>query len=181
MNFIRKHWSNILFGIFILLLFIPQTGKPIKVFVNRLLAFSPSVTAESKRDVLTDYNWKLVDLEGNAVDFNQYRGKKIVLNFWATWCPPCIAEMPSMQALYDDYTDKAVFLFVTNDDDEKIQKFLAKDMYTFPIYKEVSLAPELLQTNSLPTTFVINEKGEILIDKTGAANWNSEKVRALLD
>jgi len=180
-NFIKKHWSNILFGIIIILLFIPQTGKPIRVFVSRLFAFSPSIESEDKREVLSDYNWQLADLEGNPIDFNQYKGKKIVLNFWATWCPPCVAEMPSMQALYNDYKDKAVFLFVANDDDEAIQKFLTKGNYAIPVYRELTLAPKLLQTNSLPTTYIINEKGEIVIDKTGAADWNSDKVRALLE
>lgn len=181
MNFIKKNWSNILFGILIILLFIPQTGKPIRVFMSRLLAFSPSIEKEGSREVLTDYNWQLADSDGNPIDFNQYKGKKIVLNFWATWCPPCVAEMPSMQALYNDYKDKAVFLFVANDDDEAIQKFLAKGNYTIPVYRELTLAPKLLQTNSLPTTYIINEKGEIVIDKTGAADWNSDKVRALLE
>ena len=181
MNFIQKNWSNILFGIFILLLFIPQTGKPIRVFVNRLLAFSPGIEAEGKRDVLTDYNWNLTDLQGNTVDFNQFKGKKIVVNFWATWCPPCVAEMPSMQELYSDYKDKVVFLFITNDDNEALQKFKEKYNYDIPVYREKSRTPALLQSNSLPTTYVINEKGEIVIDKTGAADWNSGKVRALLE
>ena len=181
MNFIKKHWSNILFGVLIVLLFIPQTGRPIRVFVNRLFAFSPSIESEGKRDQLDNYNWNLVDMEGKRVDFNQFKGKKILINFWATWCPPCIAEMPSMQALYDDYEDKVVFLFITNDEDAAISKFLSKHEYTFPIYREGSEAPKLLHTNSLPTTYLINETGEIVIDKTGAADWNTEKVRALLD
>ncbi len=181
MKFIKKHWSNILFGVLIVLLFIPQSGRPIRVFVNRLFAFSPSIESNEDRDKLDTYNWKLVDLSGNQVDFNDFKGKKIVVNFWATWCPPCIAEMPSMQALYADYQDKVVFLFVTNDDNAAITKFLSKNNFDIPIYREVTAAPAVLQTNSLPTTYLINESGEIVINKTGAADWNTTKVRALLD
>lgn len=181
MEFIKKHWSNILFGVFVVLLFVPQTGKPIRVFVSRTLAFSPSIEKEGRRDMLTDYNWELADLNGKSVNLSRYKGKKIVINFWATWCPPCIAEMPSMQALYNDYKDRAVFLFVTNDGSEAIQKFMTKGNYTLPIYSEQSAAPKLLQTNTLPTTYILNEMGEILINKTGAADWNSTKVRMLLD
>lgn len=180
-NWIKQNWSNILFGVFIILILVPQTGKPIKVFVNRLIAFSPSVENEADREVLVDYNWNLRAMNGEAVDFNSFNDKKILVNFWATWCPPCIAEMPSMQALYDDYKGKAVFVFVTNDDKAAIDKFIKKHNYTFPIYQAVSSAPLLLETSTLPTTYLINEKGEILIDKTGAADWNSDKVRALLD
>ena len=181
MSWLKKNWSNVLFGVLIVLLLIPQTGKPIKVFVNRLIAFSPSVEDESDREVLQNYNWNLVDLKGVSVGFNEFKGKKILVNFWATWCPPCIAEMPSMQALYDDYKDDVVFVFVTNDSREEIVKFTTEHDYTFPIYQSISKVPSALETGTLPTTYLINEEGEIVIDKTGAADWNSAKVRSLLD
>jgi thiol-disulfide isomerase/thioredoxin len=180
-NWIKKNWSNLLFGVIIVLLLVPQTGKPIKTAIHRLIAFSPGVEEKNEREQLQNYNWLLQSLDGNQVNFKEFEGKKILVNFWATWCPPCIAEMPSMQALYDDYGDKAVFLFVTNDDQDAIDKFMAKNNYSFPIYQARTAAPSELQTNSLPTTYVINEEGEILIDKTGAADWNSETVRGLLD
>lgn len=181
MNWIKDNWSNILFGILIALLLIPQTGKPIRIFMSRLIAFSPSVESEEDREVLTDYQWKLQDLEGNVVDFQAFKGQKLIVNFWATWCPPCVAEMPSLEELYVDYKDKVVFVCVTNDDEATIRKFMNKHKYSLPIYRAVSSAPNILKTGTLPTTYLINEKGEILIDKTGAADWNSEKVRKLLD
>jgi thiol-disulfide isomerase/thioredoxin len=181
MNWLKNNYSNVLWGIFIILLFVPQTGTPIKVFINRLISFSPSVEDVEDRKTLEDYNWKLMNLEGDVVDFEEFKGKKIVVNFWATWCPPCIAEMPSMQALYDDSKDKAVFVFVTNDDRAAIDKFIAKRNYNLPIYQALSASPTLLKGNSIPTTFVIDESGAVLIEKTGSADWNSKEVRALLD
>ncbi|AWV97068.1 TlpA family protein disulfide reductase [Arcticibacterium luteifluviistationis] len=181
MNWIKKNYGNVLWGLFIVLLFIPQTGTPIKVFINRLIAFSPSVEAVEDRKTLEDYQWQLRDLDGRVVNFQEFKGKKVVVNFWATWCPPCIAEMPSMQALYNDYKDKAVFVFVTNDDREAIDKFISKRHFQIPIYQALSSAPALLEGNSLPTTYLIDESGAILIEKTGAADWNSDKVRALLE
>jgi thiol-disulfide isomerase/thioredoxin len=178
---IKKNWSNVLFGIFVVLLLVPQTGRPIKVFVNRILAFSPSIESADDREILQDYNWILRDRQGETLDFQSLKGKKIVVNFWATWCPPCIAEMPSMQALYNDYKDKAVFIFLTNEDSEAIHKFTDRYGYGFPIYQEVSATPSTLETNTLPTTYIINEKGEILVNKTGAAAWNSANIRSLLE
>jgi thiol-disulfide isomerase/thioredoxin len=180
-NWIKKNWSNILFVVLIALLVIPQTSTPIKAFVSGLFAFSPSVQDVEDREVLQSYDWQLADMNGTQVDLSTFRGKKVLVNFWATWCPPCIAEMPSMQALYDDYSDKVVFLFVTNDDKATVEKFITKHGYTLPIYHEMSPAPAELQSSALPTTYLINEKGEILIDKTGAADWNSEQVRSLLE
>lgn len=181
MNWIKKNWSTILLGTFISLLLIPQTGVPIKVFINRVIAFSPEVKNVNDRIVLQDFNWNLVDLNGKVLNLKEFQGKKVLINFWATWCPPCIAEMPSMQALYEDYNDKAVFIFVTNDERASIDKFIAKHHYTFPIYQPLSPAPTLLEGNSLPTTYLIDESGNILIKKTGSANWNSKKVRDLLE
>lgn len=180
-GFIRKQWSNILFAILILLLLIPQTGKPIRVFVSRLVAFSPSVESVEDRALLIDYNWTLYDLNDQETNLKDFKGQKILINLWATWCPTCVAEMPSMQALYNDYKDKAEFLFVTLDDDKTLQKFLTKGNYSIPIYKPISNPPKQLRSSSVPTTFLINEEGAVLIKKVGAANWNSEKVRALLD
>ncbi len=181
MNFIKKHWSNILLLIFLGLMVFPQTRMPVKVFINRVFAFAPGTTSEDDQDVLSDYNWKLRDQAGNQVNFSDFKGKKILINFWATWCPPCVAEMPSMQQLYNDYSDKAVFLFVTNDDHDAVNKFIEKGNYTLPVYQAVSTTPTLLQSRSLPTTFLISEEGNIVIKKIGAADWNADKVRKLLD
>ncbi|WP_341224954.1 TlpA disulfide reductase family protein [uncultured Arcticibacterium sp.] len=181
MNWIKKNYGNVLWGLFIVLLFIPQTGTPIKVFINRILAFSPSVEMLEDRKTLEDYKWKLMDMEGRVVNFTEFKGKKILVNFWATWCPPCIAEMPSMQALYNDYKDKAVFVFVSNEDKAAIDKFIAKRKFDLPIYQALNPPPALLEGNSLPTTYLIDESGAVLIEKTGSADWNSDNVRDLLD
>ena len=100
---------------------------------------------------------------------------------WATWCPPCVAEMPSLQDLYNDYKDQVVFVFVTSEGAEKVTPFMEKNNYNLPIYNMMSKEPDLLSTQSIPTTYLINKKGEIVIKKTGAANWNSTKVRNQLD
>src|SRR5690554_7825322 len=102
-KFLKKQWTNILFGVFVILLIIPQTRMPIQVFVQRLISFSPSETSEEKRETLQDYRWPLTELNAREINFSQSQGKVTVVNFWATWCPPCVAEMPSFQKLYNDY------------------------------------------------------------------------------
>lgn len=160
------------------LVLIPQTGTPIRVFVNRLISFSPSVINEEKRELLSDYNWPLQSIDGNQLNLSQSKNKVIVLNVWATWCPPCIAEMPSLQELYDEFKEEVDFYFVTYEDPEPVRRFLEKREYTIPVYFPRARAPEELESASLPTTFLIDQNGAILIRKVGAAKWASEKVKA---
>ncbi len=179
--FFKKHGSTILLLVLLALLFIPQTGMPIKVFVNRLIAFSPSEVDASKRNKVQDYKWQLVDLEGSSINFSKSEGKVTLINFWATWCPPCIAEMPSMQNLYNEYGDKVDFYFVSLEDAEILQRFIQKKGYRLPIYIPKEQLPDALETNSFPTTYLISKKGEIVIEKVGAANWDSEKTKAIIE
>ncbi|GAB2771167.1 TlpA family protein disulfide reductase [Salinimicrobium soli] len=181
MEFLKKNWSNILFIIFILLLIIPQTRTPIQVQLNRLIAFAPSEISEEKREVLTNYDWLLQDLEGERHTFRSSEGKVAVINLWATWCPPCIAEMPSFEKLYQEYGNKADFYFVSSEETGKLKKFLEKKNLDLPVYQPLTAGPQQLQSNSLPTTFVISPSGEIVVNKTGAANWNDTKFKELLD
>lgn len=170
-----------MFFAFLALLIIPQTRMPIQVFVQRLISFSPSETAETKRVTLEDYSWNLKELHAGDVNFSRSKGKVAIVNFWATWCPPCVAEMPSFQKLYDTYGDKVDFYFVTSEKPEKVVGFMAKNGYSLPVFLQNYEAPKQLQSNALPTTYVISKTGEIVIDEEGAADWNSKKTRALLE
>lgn len=180
-KYFLKNWSNILFLVFLALLIIPQTRMPIMVTAQRLIAFSPSQTPENQRKVLKDYDWMLTTFEDEPYSFREAENQVIVLNFWATWCPPCVAEMPSFQKLYDDYGNQVEFLFVTSEEKERVEAFMERRGYDLPVYFQRYAAPEQLESRALPTTFVISKKGEIAIKETGVADWNSKKVRNLLD
>ena len=185
MEFIKKNISNILFFAFFIFLFTPY-GLPVRAYLIKGISFVTTRVLnmevdKSERVHLNSYEWQLMDLQGNSINLTSLKGKVIIVNLWATWCPPCIAEMPAFQKLYNDYQDKVEFLFVANDDEDKVRKFLNDKKYTFPVYFQITKGPEELQSNSLPTTFVINKEGEIVVDKTGAADWNSAKVRELVD
>ncbi|MDO6621712.1 TlpA disulfide reductase family protein [Oceanihabitans sp. 1_MG-2023] len=160
---------------------IPQTRKPIQVMLHKGLAlFSPSVKTEADSKVVNYTSWQLQDVKGNTIDFKDLKGKVVLINFWATWCPPCIAEMPNLQKLYDDYNHKVVFLFVSNEKKEKVEAFLSENKYSFNVFTPLE-HPSEFEVSSIPRTLLINKEGNILIDKEGAANWNSETVRETLD
>lgn len=181
MNFIKKQWSNILFGGFIVLMIIPQTRMPIQVFIQRIVSFSPSEINKNERVTLKDYHWNLNELNSGIVNLSQSEGKVIIINFWATWCPPCVAEMPELQKLYDEFGEKVDFYFIANEKPETVNLFLEKKGFNLPVFLQIEKSPKELETSSLPTTFLISKNGEIVMRKTGAASWNSSSVHKVLE
>lgn len=176
---IRKYWSTIAIAIFAILFFIPQTSMPIQVFFHELISFSPSEIADDEQEVLKNYDWNLIG-ENNAINLKSSKGKVIVINTWATWCPPCVAEMPSLQRLYDSYGDQVDFYFITGEERKVVDAFTEKKGYTFPVYLQRFSAPIQLKERSIPTTYLIAKDGKIVIKKTGAADWSSESTRAIV-
>lgn len=180
----KSKLGNILFVLVIALLIIPQTRKPIQIVLNKGLAlFGPSVIDEEKRDKLTNYNWDLLSEDNQPFDFNQVKGKVVVINFWATWCPPCIAEMESLEKLYKKFSDEddVVFLFVTTDFFSEISKFKEKHNYTFPAYRQLNQEHPFFNVPTIPRTFIIDKEGNVAVDKDGASNWYSETVVDLIE
>lgn len=176
--FNKKNISNILFVIAIALLLYPPTRE----WGMRQLAFTPSVENAKNAETINSYNWELKGLNTPSTNFNEFEGKVIFVNFWATWCPPCRAEMPMIQKLYNDYKDKVAFVFVTNEDWNTVHKFFNEKGYDLPVYNSSTVPPQkFTETNSIPASFLIDKNGAILISKVGAADWNSNKVRKLLD
>ena len=178
----KSQIKNLVFVVIIALMVIPQTRKPIQVFLQKGLAmFSPSVIKENKREIVDNYNWQLQDIEGNSINFNASKNKVVLINFWATWCPPCIAEMPSLHKLYDDYKDQVDFYFVSNEKGEVLESFLEKNEYQFKVQIPKTEYPKIFDVSSIPRTFLIDRSGSIVMDKSGAANWNSKAVRETID
>ncbi|WP_109833151.1 TlpA family protein disulfide reductase [Reichenbachiella versicolor] len=167
------------------LLYFTGWGKHVSAFMQKGILMtgiiSPTIIQE-KEAVSADYNFLLSDAEGNKVNFNEFKGKYIFLNFWATWCPPCIAEMPDINDLYLKVENSNTKFVMINLDQnfEKAKEYIAKKGYEFPIYKISSRRPEVFQSQSIPTTFIISPEGKIIVKKTGMAKYNTEEIRNLL-
>jgi thiol-disulfide isomerase/thioredoxin len=177
----KKTIQNIAFIAFLALLLFSPLGTFLKVHVNRLLAFSPKTIEATDQKKLSTYQWQLLDKNGKTVSLEEFKGKIIFVNFWATWCPPCIAEMPSMQRLYDDYQDKIVFLFVTTDSFEKANSFLVKENLNLPVFQPVSNPPLEMESSTIPATYLVDQQSNVVVAKIGAADWNSDSFREKLD
>jgi thiol-disulfide isomerase/thioredoxin len=183
----KKRWWTIAldfaFAALVIAMLFPATRKPLSAFLIRQTLFSPSQT--EKVVYLSETDWALhldskTDVE-TTISLGDFKGKPVFLNFWATWCPPCIAEMPSIQELYDEYKDDVVFVLVSNESVDVVLDFFKKHEYSFPVYSLKSGVPAIFETSTIPSTYLIGPNGRLLISKTGAAKWNSGKIKSLLD
>ncbi len=185
MNFIKKHWGNILFFGIIIFMFTPP-GMPLRALLIKGVSYVTSRVEnleikESDQLQIKDFNWTLMNGSGTQVNLSDYKAKVLVINEWATWCPPCVAELPSLASLYKNYDKSVVFLFITRDTPEKVANFLQKNKMDIPVYFVFGTPPVLLQSSTIPTTFIIGKDGKIVVKKTGAADWNSGQVHEILD
>jgi thiol-disulfide isomerase/thioredoxin len=177
--------GDIFFWLLLILLIIPGPRKFIATNVNKVMLNlrNPGMIKEDRQVRLSekDYQWPVADEQGSFVSPETLQGEVIFLNFWATWCPPCIAEMPEIQELYDAYGDRVKFMLVTNESPSKVQQFLSARDYDLPIHYGGNPMPSALKVNSYPTTYIISADGRIVSMKKGAANWNSRATRRMLD
>lgn len=114
---------------------------------------------------------RLTDLENNYIDLKQYKGKTIFLNFWATWCKPCIVEMPFIERAQNILAKEEVtFLMSSNETAEEIKEFKMNNNYKFN-YVRVENSEEL-GVQALPTTYIFNAEGNLVFSEMGARKWD---------
>ena len=118
-------------------------------------------------------NIKLLDLNGRVVDFSEYKGKTVFINFWATWCRPCREEMPSIQKAMEILKNENIqFLFSSEESNDEIEAFKAAHEYNFNFVRVESLAE--LNIMGLPTTFIFNPDGKLVFSEMGYRKWDDK-------
>ena len=124
----------------------------------------------------------LVNTGSERVHLKDYRGRVTLVNFWATWCPPCVAEMSEIEELYKKYGHRVAFMLVTSEKPEVVNAFMEKNQYQMPVFYLAGIqAPEALSFKGYPTTFIISRDGHVVSKKTGAANWNSKATQKIFE
>lgn len=184
----RSAWQkslDILFWVLLVLLIIPGPRKVIATQVNRLVLNlkGPGVLSEDQQIELTDldYRWVLGTADSEPVFLSDLSNQVIFLNFWATWCPPCVAELPEIEKAYQKHKNQVAFLLVTNEKPEIVKAFMEKHGYDLPVLYPGTEIPEVFRASSIPTTFIISSEGKIVARKTGAANWDSNATDRLFE
>ena len=178
-------------GIILLIIILKVTGafSTLSYYTNTALMKTGIMDAtpgsQSDASEPFDYNFKIKTLTGEVIDFNQYKGKVILINMWATWCGPCRVEMPSIQELYNGVDKgKIQFVMLSMDRDQdlpKIVKYVDKNKFTFPVFQPKGYLPELLQVPNIPTTFIIDKNGNVVSKKIGTTNFNTKKFKKYLE
>lgn len=140
-----------------------------------------SETATMPKPIKADFNLKLIDKEGNITSLNDLKGKVIFMNLWATWCPPCIAEMPSIDKLHDEMGDEVAFVILSLDQDfEKAKDFDKRKGYNLPIYAPESSLSAMYVSSAIPTTFVIDAEGNLALTHKGMADYSDPEFVVFL-
>ncbi|MEH6406802.1 MAG: TlpA disulfide reductase family protein [Leeuwenhoekiella sp.] len=129
-----------------------------------------------------DFNLKLIDGDGAIKSLADFKGKVIFMNFWATWCPPCVAEMPSIAKLHKEMGDEVAFVMLSFDQDfDKAKDFNKRKGYGLPIYAPASNLPEMYQSSALPTTYIIDASGKLVLTHKGMADYRDPEFRQFLN
>ncbi len=122
----------------------------------------------------------LRNLQGNLEGLDDHAGKVIVVNFWATWCAPCVEEMPSFETLYRRFRAQGLTVLAISldkDGSEKIQEFVDKHKLSFPILLDAEgVAEKLYPSFTIPFTYVIDKQGRVAARIDGAKDWASPET-----
>ena len=153
--------------------------KNLTLLLLALLLFacseSPSSTASSELDHLS-----FTTLDGKTVSLTDFRGQPVLLNFWATWCKPCVYEMPSIEKSWRELKDQGyVFLAASYEPPAVIQQFQTRSPYSFS-FVQLNGTFDQMGISSIPTTYLIDKNGNIAHKEVGAGNWNDIQHLELL-
>ena len=129
------------------------------------------------------HNLPLVTLDGKAFNLSDLKGKVVFVNLWASWCPPCRAEMPGIEALYQkvDHSKVAFVMLSLDDDVAKARKFVKSQGYTFPVYLRTGNLPAPFDSNSIPSTVVLGPDGQVAARHDGMAEYDTPEFKLALE
>ena len=125
----------------------------------------------------------LMDMDGNQHQLSNYLGRVVIVNFWATWCPPCRAEMPSMQRAWEQLEKEGILMLGINvgEDEDTIFQFTANYPVAFPLLMDQdSKVINQWPVRGVPTTFVVDPKGRIAYRAIGGREWDDPELLVLI-
>jgi thiol-disulfide isomerase/thioredoxin len=189
-NRARNFWNMLKPWVYVVLIFgaLMAFASPIQTILFKLnLLTAPSALPEAlpKDNIPFDFSFTVKDLDNRKISFDRFKGKVLFIKVWATWCGPCRAEMPTIQALYERVKNNDIeFVMLSIDEDKdfnRVKKFVEKNGYTFPVFMPSGKLPEQLWVPSIPTTFIVDKAGNVVRKKTGMTNFNTGAYVKLLE
>ena len=177
---IKKNAISILLVLFIILIWVRPDVKSWLIQQVMVTGIFNANIDEQKSDKTAqpnlDFDFERED--GLSKNTSELRGKVLFINFWASWCPPCRAEFPSIEKLYSKFKGNPDILFLTINEDEDLsaaKSYINQEKLTLPFYKTMKAVPKEIYNGTLPTTIVMDKNGKIRYRHEGFANYASEK------
>lgn len=181
---LKKNWSTVfLVGIFILLLVSPDT----KAWLMRQIISTGLLNSKIEKKNIgkpveemtpsISESFSVKDENGKIINVSELKGKVVFINFWASWCPPCRAEFPSLQKFYEKYRSKNELVILTVNLDEDLdagKMYLGKEKFTVPFLVPDGNIPKEYLSGSLPTTVVSDNTGKIRMKHDGMADYSKD-------
>jgi peroxiredoxin len=149
------------------------------------LLAAPATAGELRHFSGTAADFAAQDLQGRAVRFSAYRGKVVLLNFWATWCPPCRKEMPSMERLHRAYRERGLVVLAVSQDEaplDDVRRFAVSLGLTFPVWHDRDReAARHYSVPGVPTSYLIAHDGQLAYRVLGEYDWDGKEARGAVE
>jgi len=180
----KKGWNTVLNIVLIGLLLVLVVNPDAKSWILRQFVrtgiFNASIKKEPAKGagLQPAADFMLTSVSGEKLPLSSLRGKIVFINFWASWCPPCRAEMPSLHNLYQRFRDddRIVFLFVSEDDQLNTSAaYLQKNNWALPLYSRSGPVAPAIFSGTLPTTVILDKEGRVIYEHQGLAGYDSER------
>ena len=183
-SFIKKNFiTGVLIAVVVILLLVPGAKVLVlKTFVHTGLLNAPAKKGSNIIKAGT-FSLLFIDEKNEQISITALQGKVVFINFWATWCPPCVAEMGSVNALYNKLKDDPRIVFIMADADNNpvsSLSFMKRNGYHLPVYRIALPVSENLFTGTIPATLIIDARGNIVQRHEGIANYNTNDMVVFL-
>lgn len=184
--FVRKNGSTILMVIVFVILIVSPDAKSFVIQQIMKTGFFNASIDKKDTDIsnLTSTDFNFMNEQKIVQNTSSLRGKVVFINFWASWCPPCRAEFPSIETLYSKFKNNPDIFFLTINEDSdytKAKTYLEKENFSVPFYITNGNVPVEIYSGALPTTIVLDKNGKIRFHTTGFANYASDKFIKQID
>lgn len=191
MELIKKWWKNrwtrnAVYLALLGTLFFTDVGQWVRIKMTSLTLSDPTNELGNIEEVKSvyDFPFQIMDADGDTFMLGERRGKPMFINFWASWCVPCLAEFSSLEEFQTHFSD-VEFMYISAESIEDFEQYVQKTPHELPFYRQMSKVPTQLRHGAIPASYLIDAEGNVIFQHIGAADWDDDEtifeIKALLE